>query len=422
MEYLYILKQALIWVLTAFWCYQFVISLCALVKLKDKPYLVNKNHKFMAIIPAHNEEMVVANLIESLKNQTYDKNLYDIYVIADNCTDKTAEVARKAGAIVYERFDNAHKTKGYALQWFLKQKIAENADYDAFFVFDADNIVDKNFIKNMNKKLCQGEEVVQGYRDIKNPTDNWITAGYALFYWTMHRMYHLARYNIGLSPLLNGTGFMVKFDVVKPNGWETQTLTEDIEFSLKQIIQGRKLGWATDAIVYDEQPTSFKQSWSQRSRWTVGHMQCMKEYTAKLAEAVKDNKTMMNFDGFLYIIGSIPMFILTLILLVSNFVIYAMDGMTQVELVINILRYLIPTFVLPSLTAAFVMWIDGKPIKPMIKGLFTYPLFMGSWLLINFKCLFKRETSWEKITHNRSIKIDDVNENIEEVAKEVEKV
>lgn len=70
----------------------------------------------------------------------------------------------------------------------------------------------------MNKKLCQGEEVVQGYRDIKNPTDNWITAGYALFYWTMHRMYHLARYNIGLSPLLNGTGFMVKFDVVKPNG------------------------------------------------------------------------------------------------------------------------------------------------------------------------------------------------------------
>ena len=422
MEYLYILKQALIWVLTAFWGYQFVISLCALVKLKDKPYLVNKNHKFMAIIPAHNEEMVVANLIESLKNQTYDKNLYDIYVIADNCTDKTAEVARKAGAIVYERFDNAHKTKGYALQWFLKQKIAENADYDAFFVFDADNIVDKNFIKNMNKKLCQGEEVVQGYRDIKNPTDNWITAGYALFYWTMHRMYHLARYNIGLSPLLNGTGFMVKFDVVKPNGWETQTLTEDIEFSLKQIIQGRKLGWATDAIVYDEQPTGFKQSWSQRSRWTVGHIQCIKEYTGKLAEAAKDKKTMVNLDGVLYIIGSIPMFVLTIILLASNFLIYAGNGMTQTELIINILRYLVPTFVFPSLTAAFVMYLDGKPIKPMIKGFFTYPLFMGSWLLINFKCLFKRETTWEKIDHVRDIKIDDVSEQEQSTEKIAEKV
>ena len=146
-------------------------------------------------------------------------------------------------------------------------------------------------------------------------------------------------------------------------------------------------------------------------------MQCMKEYTSKLAEAVKENKTMMNFDGFLYIIGSIPMFILTLILLVSNFVLYAMDGMTQTELVLNIFKYLVPTFVLPSLTAAFVMWLDGKPIKPMIKGLFTYPLFMGSWLLINFKCLFKRETNWEKITHNRSIKIDDVSEKVEEIEK-----
>ena len=411
MEYLYILKQALIWVLTAFWCYQFVISLCALVKLKDKPYLVNKNHKFMAIIPAHNEEMVVANLIESLKNQTYDKNLYDIYVIADNCTDKTAEVARKAGAIVYERFDNAHKTKGYALQWFLKQKIAENADYDA------DNIVDKNFIKNMNKKLCQGEEVVQGYRDIKNPTDNWITAGYALFYWTMHRMYHLARYNIGLSPLLNGTGFMVKFDVVKPNGWETETLTEDIEFSLKQIIQGRKLGWATDAIVYDEQPTSFKQAWSQRSRWTVGHMQCLKKYTGKLYKAVKEHKTLMNFDGLLYIAGTTPILVVTFGLILINCIMYASQAMTTWLFIVNILNYLIPTLIFPIFTALFVMILEKKPIKPMIKGLLCYPAFMGTWVIINLKCLFKRETTWEKIDHVRDIKIAEVKE--EEVPEKI---
>ena len=410
MEYLYILKQALVLILTTYWCYQFVISLCALVKLKDKPYITNKNHKFMAIIPAHNEEMVVANLIESLKNQTYDRNLYDIYVIADNCTDKTAQVAKKAGAIVYERFDQAHKTKGYALQWFLKQKIKENADYDAFFVFDADNIVDKNFIINMNKKLCQGEEVVQGYRDIKNPTDNWITAGYALFYWTMHRMYHLARYNIGLSPLLNGTGFMVKFDVVKPNGWETETLTEDIEFSLKQIIKGKKLGWATDAIVYDEQPTSFKQSWSQRSRWTVGHMQCLKTYTGQLAKALKEHKTLMNFDGLLYIAGTTPMLVLTFGVMLLNIIMYAAKEMSTLLLIINVLNYLIPTLLLPVGTAVIVMILEKKPIKPMIKGLLCYPLFMGTWVLINLKCLFKRETSWEKIEHVRNITIAEVEE------------
>ena len=187
MKYLYILQQALIWIITIFWLYQIVVSMCSLVKLKDKPLLTNKKHKFMAIVPAHNEEMVVANLIESLKKQDYPKELLDIYVIADNCTDNTAKVARDAGAIVYERFDETKKTKGYAMQWFLKQKIEENADYDAFCVFDSDNIVMPDFITNMNKKLCQGEEIVQGYRDIKNPTDSWVSAGYAIFYWTMNR-------------------------------------------------------------------------------------------------------------------------------------------------------------------------------------------------------------------------------------------
>lgn len=417
MDYLYILREALVWTITIFWLYQIMVSLCSLVKLKDKPLKVKKDHRFMAIIPAHNEEYVVGNLIESLKNQTYNKELYDIYVIADNCTDNTAKVAKEAGAIVYERFDATKKTKGYALNWFLQQKIKEDAPYDAFFIFDADNIVDKDFIKNMNKKLCQGEDVVQGYRDIKNPSDNWITSGYALFYWTMHRFYHLARYNLGLSPLLNGTGFMVKFDVIKPQGWDTVTLTEDIEFSLKRIIAGKKLGWATDAIVYDEQPTGFKQSWSQRSRWTVGHMQCIKEYTKPLAQAAKENKTMMNFDGLLYIVGSIPMFVITLVLLATNFLMYAGNGMTETELILNLLRYLIPTFLLPIGTAVIAMVLDKRPIKPMLKGLLCYPLFMGSWILINFKCLFKRETTWEKINHVRDIKIAEVSETSEVVEK-----
>lgn len=407
MDYLYILQQALVGIMTIFWIYNIAISVCSLIKFKEKPILINKTHKFMAIIPAHNEERVVKNLIESLKEQDYPKDKLDIYVIADNCTDNTATIAKEAGAIVYERNDPEHKTKGYAMQWFLKKMQEQNVDYDALFVFDADNIVDKNFTKAMNKKLCQGEEVVQGYRDIKNPDDTWVTAGYALFYWMMHRFYHLARYNLGLSPLLNGTGFMVRFDVVKPQGWDTKTLTEDIEFSLKRIIKGKKLGWATDAICYDEQPVGFVQSWSQRSRWTVGHIQCIHEYTKKLAIAAKENKTMMNFDGLLYIVGSIPMFILTLLLLATNFLMYAGDGMTQAELMMNMLRYLVPTFLLPIATGVIAMYLDKRPIKPMLKGLACYPLFMGSWLLINFKCLFKRETTWEKINHVRNIKIAD---------------
>ncbi len=408
MEYLYILQQAMVWIITIYWVYQLVISLCSLIKVKDKPLVEDKEHRFMMIIPAHNEEKVIKELVESLQNLDYNKNLYDIYVIADNCTDNTALIAKEAGAIVYERFDEKHKTKGFALQWFLQQKIDEDAPYDAFCIFDADNIVDKNFLKAMNKKLNQGEDVVQGYRDIKNPSDSWVSAGYAIFYWTMNRFYHLARYNLGLSPLINGTGFMVKFDVVKPEGWKTKTLTEDIEFSLKRIIAGKKLGWATDAIVYDEQPVGFKQSWSQRSRWTVGHMQCLKEYTKPLAVAVKDNKTVMNFDGLLYMLGTVPMFVFTIILLILNVVLFLTNGMSVADLIWNAIRYIVPTFLLPIFTGIMIMIIDKKPIRPMIKGLLLYPLFLGSWLLINFKCLFKRETSWEKIEHNVSKSIGDM--------------
>lgn len=262
-------QQVLIWVINIFWVYQFIISVTSLIKFKEKPLLIDKKHRFIIALPANNEETVIGNLIKSLKMQDYDKDLFDIYVIADNCTDNTAKIARENGAIVYERFDETKKTKGYALNWFLSKMKVKKDDYDALLVFDADNIVDKNFLNVMNKKLCQGEVLVQGYRDIKNPTDTWVSGGYAIFYWTMNRLYHLARYNMGLSPLINGTAFMVKWDMLIDEGWNTKTLTEDIEFALINISKGVKLGWAKDAIVYDEQPLTFKQSWKQRERWSV---------------------------------------------------------------------------------------------------------------------------------------------------------
>ncbi len=411
MQFLYYIQQALVWIITIYWVYQLIISLCSFIKLKEKPKIIDKNHKFVTIIPAHNEEKVIGSLIESLNEQNYPKELYDIFVIADNCSDNTEKIAKELGAKVFVRNekDIAKQTKGFALQLFLNKLLSDKKmDYDAFCVFDADNIADKDFLKAMNNHLCQGEDVVQGYRDIKNPTDSWISAGYAIFYWTMNRFYHLARYNAGLSPLINGTGFMVKFDCIRETGWNTSTLTEDIEFSLKRIIQGKKLGWATDAIVYDEQPVKFKPSWNQRSRWTIGHLQCLQEYTGDLAKAAVENKTLMNFDGLLYIVGTAPMFVITILLLLFNAIIYLSKEMSTMEFVMNILRYVIPTFVVPIFTAIMIMIIDKKPIKKMWKGLVMYPVFLGSWLVINFKCLFKRDTTWEKIEHGRDVKIDDI--------------
>lgn len=407
MKYLYILQQALVWILIVYWIYNLIIAFCALIKLKDKPLKINKKHKFMLIIPAHNEEVVIKNLIDSLKALDYAKELYDIYVIADNCTDKTAKIAKECNVKVYERTDPEHKTKGYALNWFLNKVLKKNLEYDAFCVFDADNIVDSNFLNAMNKKLCQGETVVQGYKDIKNPTDSWISAGYALFYWTQHKFFHLARYNIGLSPLMNGTGFMVKFDVIKETGWNTKTLTEDIEFSLINIAKGNKLGWATDAIVYDEQPTTFGQSWNQRIRWTVGHIQCFKHYTKDLGKGVIENRTLMNFDGLVYIM-CVPIIIISVLSIVINVVMYFAEQMTLGLMFKNILALLLLAYVLLALSALVTLIVEKKPIKKMLKGIITYPIFMGSWTIINIVSFFKMNVKWKKIDHNKNISIDEI--------------
>ena len=205
---------------------------------------------------------------------------------------------------------------------------------------------------------------------------------------------------------------MVKFDLIKESGWNTKTLTEDIEFSLINISKGNRLGWATDAIVYDEEPVNFGPSWTQRSRWTVGHLQCMKLYIKDLTAGIKKHKRMMNFDGWLYMMG-IPMMVVTFLLLAINSIIYKAGAMTGAELAYQYVKYLVATFILPIITGVFSLIVDKRPIKPMIKALLCYPLFLGSWILINIKCIFKQDTSWEKIQHNRSISIEEKQEPVQ---------
>lgn len=407
------IQNILIICITFYWTYQLIVSLSGLLKVKEKPKLTDKMHKFMVIMPAHNEEAVIGHLVDSLNKVDYPKDLIDLFVIADNSTDNTAKVAKEAGAIVYERNQPDKKTKGFALDWFLTKKKDELDDYDAFVVFDSDNIVDSNFFNVMNEKLRQGENLVQGYRDIKNPTDTWISGGYAIFYWMMNRFYHLARFNIGLSPLVNGTAFMVRTKLVKDSGWKTHTLTEDIEFSLQNIIKGEKLGWAKDAIVYDEQPTEFGQSWKQRERWTVGHLQTLSSYSGDLVKATVKNKKLMNFDAVLYVLG-IPILIGTLLLLVINTGLFFVGEMSISELILNYLRYILPTFVLPIFLAYIVVKLQKKTVKPMLKAIFMFPIFMGSWILINLKSLIKPNKKWDKIEHKHAVGIEEHEENIEE--------
>ncbi|MCX7841782.1 MAG: glycosyltransferase, partial [Clostridia bacterium] len=295
-------------------CYFFGVSVFGLIKKKDVPtyqYLPRK--RFAVIIAAHNEELVIGHIIDSLLRQSYPKNLYDIFVIADNCTDKTAEIAEQHGAKVYKRFNNEERGKGYALEWMFNKIFAMENKYDAISVFDADNLVTSNFLFEMNKRLCQGHKVVQGYIDSKNPFDSWITCSYSIAFWLSNRIFQLPRYYLGLSCGLCGTGFCIDIEVLKQIGWGATCLTEDLEFTMKLGLHNMKVAWAHEAVVYDEKPITLKQSWNQRKRWMQGHADCAARFLLPLFRKAFNEGDLTAFDCAVYLFQPIRFIFIGLI-------------------------------------------------------------------------------------------------------------
>lgn len=284
--------------------YYLILSFFGLYKKKDTHAINFKpQKKFALIVAAHNEETVVAQIIESLKGIDYPKELYDIFVIADNCNDATAEISRKCDDVyVFERNVPNKCGKGYALEWMFAKLFKMQNTYDAIGIFDADNLVSKNFLNEMNYKLCTGYKVVQGYIDSKNPNDSWITQCYSISFWSANRLFQLSRYNLGLSNQIGGTGFCVDVDVLKELGWGATCLTEDLEFTCKLVLNGYKVGWAHDAIVYDEKPLTLKQSWRQRKRWMQGFTDVSTRFFTKLIKKSFIEHSFVSFDCALYTI------------------------------------------------------------------------------------------------------------------------
>lgn len=288
-------------VVFALMMYYFILAFFGFKRKSEKKnYTPTK--KFAMIVAAHNEEVVIGKLIESMLNQNYPRELFDIFVIADNCTDNTAKIARKYGVYVYERFNKEQKGKGYALEWMFDKIFKMQKKYDAVAIFDADNLVSKNWCKEINSKMLEGYKVVQGYIDSKNPNDSWIAASYSIAFWTQNRMYQLARSNVGLSNQIGGTGFAIDVDILKEFGWGATCLTEDLEFSCKLILNGEKVGWAHDAIIYDEKPLTLKQSWVQRRRWMQGFTDVASRYFFKLLKKGLKERKWFILDCALYVI------------------------------------------------------------------------------------------------------------------------
>lgn len=283
--------------------YYLLLSLFGLYRREDKGAEDCQSEKtFALLVAAHNEEMVIGKIIESLKEIDYPKEMYDIFVVADNCDDNTASIARSYGVNVHERKVPDKRGKGYALEWMFDRIFKMDKKYDAIAIFDADNLISKNFLKEMNYKMSHGYKVVQGYIDSKNPNDSWITQSYSISFWTANRLFQLARANLGLSNQIGGTGFCMDTEILKKLGWGATCLTEDLEFTCKLVLNGHKVGWAHNAIVYDEKPLTLKQSWNQRKRWMQGFTDVASRFFLKLVKKAVRDKSFTALDCALYTI------------------------------------------------------------------------------------------------------------------------
>lgn len=237
-----------------------------------------RQHRYAIVIAARNEEAVIGRLLESIRLQDYPSELLTVFVVADNCTDGTAQAARSGGAVCYERCDPDHRTKGYALE-YLFSCIERDYGTDAFegyFVFDADNLLNRDYVSRMNEAFDAGERIVTSCRASKNFGDNWISASYALHWLRTVRMEHRARSVFGLATRIQGTGFLFASELVK-NGWHYTSLTEDRAFTADAVAAGYPISYCDAAVFYDEQPVSLRIALRQRIRWAKGHLQAFAE-------------------------------------------------------------------------------------------------------------------------------------------------
>lgn len=388
--------------------YQIAMSVFGIWHRKEK-VIHQPEKKFAVVIPAHNEDRVIGPLIDSLKAQDYPTSLFDIHLIADNCTDHTADVGRNHGATVHVRMDKEKRGKGFAIEWMLEQFKASKHQYDAIVMFDADNLVHPDFLRIMNDKLCRGHKVIQGYLGVKNPFDTWVSVSMAISYWFSNRMWQKARQNLRLSCSLGGTGLCIDHGLLQEMGWEATGLTEDLEFGVRCVERGVIPIWAHDAKVYDEKPTDILSSYRQRLRWMQGHFHCAKHHMFPLMKQGIMERSMVKFDAGIYLFQPMRFLILFLTSLMM-----LLQFSTPKTTVVTHITHLLPTdfWLAVNLFLYFQM-----PLALLLErvnwrgyfGLALLPLFLWTWGPVTAQAYFtKANRKWSHTEHKRSIRLEQI--------------
>lgn len=397
--------------------YQFFYAFSSFV-IKPKKYpQVAQERRYAILISARNEKNVIGQLLDSIAAQDYPRELIDVYVVADNCTDNTAEIAASKGAIVYQRFNKQKVGKGYALEFLTGQIKASKQTlryYDAYFIIDADNLLEPDYITEMDKCFAAGNRIITSHRNTKNFSDNWISSSYGL--WFMHeaRNLQMPRDYFGTSCNVSGTGFMVHSEILeKQGGWKHFLLTEDLEFSVDKIIQGERIAYCDSAMFYDEQPVKFMQSVKQRERWSKGYIQVLARHGGGLLKGIFKKKGFACYDMIMSIMPAfVVSFSCVLLNTVAAVIAIATGNIASLPgLAIKIGELLLSSYLMMFLVGAIAAITDWSNIRATtirkLWAMCTFPIFMLTFIPISIVALFKR-VDWAPIEHKAADNPDSI--------------
>ena len=351
--------------------------------------------RFACLIAARNEQNVIAEIVNSLKVQSYPGDLCDIFVIPNNCTDDTESRARDAGAHIIH-CPSGVRCKGDALRTAMDK--LKNENYDVYCVFDADNVVDPGFLAAMNNAFCAGARVAKGAIKVKNPYDSAISGCYGLYFALFDTFFSRPRMTLKLSSKLVGTGFAVRREVIEQiGGWNTKTLAEDAEFSATCVTKGERVWFVSDAVTRDEAPLDFKTTLIQRRRWCSGLMDVAKVCLGALLASFFKKPTFKKWDMIAFLCYPYA-YVLSLIPVVMSVITAAVEREFLSYIIMESVQLAL-AYLACAVFGVLLAWLAGMRSIRALPSILMFPIFMASWLPLQVLSFFCRERRWRPIAH-----------------------
>jgi cellulose synthase/poly-beta-1,6-N-acetylglucosamine synthase-like glycosyltransferase len=259
------------------------------------PQAASRELFFDVIVPAHDEAAGIGRTISSLRGLDWPSARYRIVVVADNCTDATASIAREAGATVLERQDSTRRGKGYALahafSWSRSSGLA-----DAVVVVDADSVVSANLLESFATRIESGACALQTHYGVLNAAASWRTRLMAIALGSIHKVRSRARERLGLSCGIRGNGWCVTHALLDKTPYRSFSLTEDVEFGIELGLAGHRVAYCDESHVNGEMVTSERAARTQRQRWEGGRMALIREKVPVLLRTTLGQHSLVCLD------------------------------------------------------------------------------------------------------------------------------